>query len=122
MQSLQADQSLYNRKGVCYISLSIGHFSGVKNTSILNRDRKYNKNINNSGQNQRKTSSYHPQIEKTRIPGPGCLTYVLKREKRSCGDVGTLSLKSKKGGFGRPGNLIHEGDSHLTNLKSRKRG
>ena len=28
MQSLQADQSLYNRKGVCYISLSFGRFSG----------------------------------------------------------------------------------------------
>ena len=42
MQSLQADQSLYNRKGVCYISLSIGHFLGDKNTSILIRDRKYN--------------------------------------------------------------------------------
>ena len=52
MQSLQADQSLYNRKGVCYISLSIGHFSGVKNTCILNHDRKYNKNIIKSIQNQ----------------------------------------------------------------------
>ena len=65
MQSLQADQSLYNRKGVCYISLSIGHFSGVKNTSILNRDRKYNKLSDISCLNQRKTYSYHPQIEKT---------------------------------------------------------
>lgn len=64
MQSLQADQSLYNRKGVCNISLSIGHFSGVKNTCILNRDRKYNKNINNSGQNQLKRIKSGPKREK----------------------------------------------------------
>ena len=52
MQSLQADQSLYNRKGVCYISFSYRSFPGDKNTSILIRDRKYNKNIIKSSQNQ----------------------------------------------------------------------
>lgn len=41
MQSLQADQSPYNRKGVCYILFNTWSFPGVKNTSILNRDRKY---------------------------------------------------------------------------------
>ena len=35
MQSLQADQSLYNRKGVCYISFNTRSFSGDKNTRIL---------------------------------------------------------------------------------------
>ena len=35
MQSLQADQSLYNRKGVCYISLSIGRFSGWQEYKIF---------------------------------------------------------------------------------------
>ena len=52
MQPLQADQSLYNRKGVCYILFNIRSFPGDKNTSILIRDRKYNKNIINSSQNQ----------------------------------------------------------------------
>ena len=28
MQSLQADQSLYNRKGVCYISFNSRSFAG----------------------------------------------------------------------------------------------
>ena len=51
MQSLQADQSLYNRKGVCYISLSYRSFPGDKNTCILIRDRKYTKIINISSQN-----------------------------------------------------------------------
>ena len=40
MQSLQADQSLYNRKGVCYISLSIGRFSGWQEYNILDHDCK----------------------------------------------------------------------------------
>ena len=52
MQPLQADQSLYNRKGVCYISLSYRSIPDDKNTSILIRDRKYNIIINNSGYNQ----------------------------------------------------------------------
>ena len=42
MQSLQADQSLYNRKGVV-ISLSFQSFPGDKNTSILIRDGKFTK-------------------------------------------------------------------------------
>ncbi len=41
MQSLQADQSLYNRKGVCYILFNTRSFSGDKNTSILIREGKY---------------------------------------------------------------------------------
>ena len=52
MQSLQADQSLYNRKGVCYILFNIRSFSGDKNTSILIRDCKYSENIIKSIQNQ----------------------------------------------------------------------
>ena len=52
MQSLQADQSLYNRKGVCYISLSYRSLPGDKNTSILIRDCKYSENIIKSIQNQ----------------------------------------------------------------------
>jgi hypothetical protein len=35
MQSLQADQSLYNRKGVCCILFNTWSFTGDKNTSIL---------------------------------------------------------------------------------------
>ena len=42
MQSLQADQSLYNRKGVCYILFNTWSFPGDKNTCILILDRKYN--------------------------------------------------------------------------------
>ena len=38
MQSLQADQSLYNRKVVYYISLSYRSFPGDKNTCILIRE------------------------------------------------------------------------------------
>ena len=52
MQSLQADQSLYNRKGVCYIVHVIGRFQVIKRLYLLIRDRKYTKNINNSSQNQ----------------------------------------------------------------------
>ncbi len=40
MQSLQADQSLYNRKGVCHILFNTWSFPGDKNTSILIRDHK----------------------------------------------------------------------------------
>ena len=40
MQSLQADQSLYNRKGVCCILFNTWSFPGDKNTSILIRDHK----------------------------------------------------------------------------------
>ena len=39
-------------------------------------------------------------MKKKRIPGPGSLTYVLKRGYCSSGDLGALSLKLKKGGFG----------------------
>ena len=35
MQDLQADQSLYNRKGVCYILFNTWSFPGVKNTVFL---------------------------------------------------------------------------------------
>ncbi len=35
MQSLQADQSLYNRKGVCYISLSIGRWLDIRTSSYI---------------------------------------------------------------------------------------
>ena len=52
MQSLQADQSLYNRKGVCYIVRVIGRFLVIRRLYLLIRDRKYTKNINNSSQNQ----------------------------------------------------------------------
>ncbi len=41
MQSLQADQSLYNRKGVCYILFNTWSFSGDKNTCILIREGKF---------------------------------------------------------------------------------
>ena len=52
MQSLQADQSLYNRKGVCYIVHVIGRFQVIRRLYLLIHDRKYTKNINNSSQNQ----------------------------------------------------------------------
>jgi len=52
MQSLQADQSLYNRKGVCYIVHVIGRFQVIRRLYLLIRDRKYTKNINKSSQNQ----------------------------------------------------------------------
>ncbi len=61
---MQTDQSLYNRKGVCYISFSYRSFPDDKNTSILIHDRKYNKNINNSGQNQLKRIKSGPKREK----------------------------------------------------------
>ena len=51
MQSLQADQSLYNRKGVCYFVHVIGRFQVIR-IRILIRDRKYNKNIIKSSQNR----------------------------------------------------------------------
>lgn len=47
MQSLQADQSLYNRKGVCYILFNTWSFPGDKNTSILIREGKYTTNSSN---------------------------------------------------------------------------
>ena len=40
MQSLQADQSLYNRKGVCYISLFNGLWQ-VYSHSGINGERKF---------------------------------------------------------------------------------
>ena len=52
MQSLQADQSLYNRKGVCYIVHVIGRFQVIRRCNLLIRDCKYNQNINKSSQNQ----------------------------------------------------------------------
>ena len=52
MQSLQADQSPFNRKGVCYIVHVIGRFQVIRRLYLLIRDRKYTKNINNSSQNQ----------------------------------------------------------------------
>ena len=59
MQSLQADQSLYNRKGVCYIVHVIGRFQVIRRLYLLIRDRKYTKNINNSSQNQYKSYPIH---------------------------------------------------------------
>ena len=41
MQSLQADQSLYNHKGVCYIVHVIGRFQVMRRLYLLVRDRKY---------------------------------------------------------------------------------
>jgi len=38
MQSLQADQSLYNRKGVCYIVHVIGRFQVIRRYNLLIRD------------------------------------------------------------------------------------
>ena len=62
MQSLQADQSLYNRKGVCYIVHVIGRFQVNKKIYLLIRDRKYTKNINNSSQNQYKSYPIGPEM------------------------------------------------------------
>lgn len=67
MQSLQADQSLYNRKGVCYIVHVIGRFQVIRRLYLLIRDRKYTKNINNSSQNQYKSYPIGPKTQKTRI-------------------------------------------------------
>ena len=69
MQSLQADQSLYNRIGVCYIVHVIGRFQVIRRLYLLIRDCKYNQNINNSSQNQYKSYPNSPQIEKTHFPG-----------------------------------------------------
>ena len=62
MQSLQADQSLYNRKGVCYIVHVIGRFQVIRRYNLLIRDRKYTKILNNSSQNQYKS---YPNCPKT---------------------------------------------------------
>ncbi len=67
MQSLQADQRLYNRKGVCYIVHVIGRFQVIRRLYLLIRDRKYTKNINNSSQNQYKSYPIHHETQKTRI-------------------------------------------------------
>lgn len=67
MQSLQADQSLYNRKGVCYIVHVIGRFQVIRRLYLLIRDRKYTKNINNSSQNQYKSYPIHHETQKTQI-------------------------------------------------------
>ena len=64
MQSLQADQSLYNHKGVWYILLSNRSFSGDKKINLLICDRKYTKNINISSQNQEKSYLNSPKHEK----------------------------------------------------------
>lgn len=61
MQSLQADQSLYNRKGVCYIVHVIGRFQEIRRYNLLIRDRKYTKNINKSSQNQYKSYPNGPE-------------------------------------------------------------
>ena len=58
-QSLQADQSLYNRKGVCYIVHVIGRFQVIRRYNLLIRDCKYNQNINKSSQNQYKSYPIH---------------------------------------------------------------
>ena len=60
-QSLQADQGLYNRKGVCYIVHVIGRFQVIRRLYLLIRDRKYTKNINNSSQNQYKSYPNSPE-------------------------------------------------------------
>ena len=52
MQSLQADQSLYNRKGVCYFVYVIGRFQVIRRYNLLICDRKYSENIIKSIQNQ----------------------------------------------------------------------
>ena len=62
MQPLQADQSLYNRKGVYYIVHVIGRFQVIRRLNLLIRDRKYTKNINNSSQNQYKSYSIGPEM------------------------------------------------------------
>ena len=59
MQSLQADQSLYIRKGVCYIVHVIGRFQVIRRLYLLIHDRKYTKNINKSSQNQYKSYPIH---------------------------------------------------------------
>ena len=61
MQSLQADQSLYNRKGVCYFVHVIGRFQVIRRLYLLIRDCKYTKNINNSSQNQYKSYPIHAE-------------------------------------------------------------
>jgi len=66
MQSLQADQSLNNRKGVCYIVHVIGRFLVIRRLYLLIRDRKYTKNINKSSQNQYKSYSILPETKKMR--------------------------------------------------------
>ena len=55
MQSLQADQSPFNRNGVCYIVHVIGRFQVIRRLYLLIRDRKYTININKSSQNQYKS-------------------------------------------------------------------
>ena len=43
MQSLQADQSLYNHKGVCYISFNTWSFPGWQEYIFLTMTAKINK-------------------------------------------------------------------------------
>ncbi len=62
MQSLQADQSLYNRKGVCYFVHVIGRFQVIRRYNLLIRDRKYTKNIKNSTQNQLNSYRNSPEM------------------------------------------------------------
>ena len=62
MQSLQADQSLYNRKGVCYIVHVIGRFQVIRRLYLLIRDCKYTKNIKNSTQNQLNSYRNSPEM------------------------------------------------------------
>ena len=60
MQSLQADQSLFNRKGVCLIVHVIGRFQVIRRLYLLIHDCKNNKNINKSSQNQYKSYPISP--------------------------------------------------------------
>jgi len=62
MQSLQADQSLYNRKGVCDFVHVIGRFQVIRRYNLLIRDRKYTKNIKNSTQNQLNSYRNSPEM------------------------------------------------------------
>ena len=64
MQSLQADQSLFNRKGVCLIVHVIGRFQVIRRYNLLIRDCKNNKNINTFCQNQEKINPIGPKREK----------------------------------------------------------
>ena len=52
MQSLQADQSLYNRKGVCYISLFNGLWQ-VFSHSGINGERKFTTFLEINSKNSR---------------------------------------------------------------------
>ena len=61
MQFLQADQSPFNYKRVCYIVHVIGRFQVIRRLYLLIRDRKYTKNIKKSSQNQYKSYLNSPE-------------------------------------------------------------